>query len=495
MSAPKGQVLARNTVYNLVGQLAPLVVGLFALPALIGGLGDDRFGLLAIAWMFLGYFGLFDLGLSRALTHLIADRYGEGRASEVPALVWTTLIATFGISVVFAVAGWMATPWVVRDLLTMPAAIQADAVDAFRAIAVGIPLVVSSANLRGVLEARQKFDTIAWIRTPTGILTFAAPLLVLAFSSSLFVIVLSLVASRLLAWVAYLVACLRLYDLSGPVVFQRSLIQPLFRFGGWMTVSNVINPALVYLDRFLIGVVVTVAAVTYYATPWEVVTKLLVIPSAVSGVLFPAFSYWLKSDVEQAGTYYRTGVKAVLLTLFPAVLVVIVAAEPGLRIWLGDAYASRSVRPLQFLAIGVLFNGLAAIPFALLQGLGRPDVTAKLHAVELPLYAALLWVLLANFGITGAAIAWMARVLVDFVLLYVLSARRLRQAWLDKTFAAIAISSVAAGLVMIPLDAAVGALAGAAVLCVFGFYAWRTLVSSEEKLFLQQRLARVLQWV
>ena len=45
-----------------------------------------------------------------------------------------------------------------------------------------------------------------------------------------------------------------------------------------MTVSNVVGPIMVYLDRFLIGALLPMAAVTQYVTPYEVVTKLTVIP-------------------------------------------------------------------------------------------------------------------------------------------------------------------------------------------------------------------------
>jgi len=39
-----GRLLARNTVFNLIGQGAPMVVAIFAIPLLIKGLGTDRFG-------------------------------------------------------------------------------------------------------------------------------------------------------------------------------------------------------------------------------------------------------------------------------------------------------------------------------------------------------------------------------------------------------------------------------------------------------------------
>jgi O-antigen/teichoic acid export membrane protein len=61
-----GRLLARNTIWNLIGQLVPLLVGMVAIPPLVRGLGIDRFGLLSLVWVIIGYFSFFDLGLGRA---------------------------------------------------------------------------------------------------------------------------------------------------------------------------------------------------------------------------------------------------------------------------------------------------------------------------------------------------------------------------------------------------------------------------------------------
>ena len=79
-----GRLLARNTIWNLVGSGAPMLVAIFSIPILIKGLGKEQFGVLTLAWALIGYANLFELGLGRALTQLVARKIGAGdeRASR-----------------------------------------------------------------------------------------------------------------------------------------------------------------------------------------------------------------------------------------------------------------------------------------------------------------------------------------------------------------------------------------------------------------------------
>src|SRR4029077_10279948 len=92
-------------------------------------------------------------------------------------------------------------------------------------------------------------------------------------------------------------------------------------------------------------------------------------------------------------------VKLIFLTLFPLTLLIVMFAREGLTLWLGADFASHSTQILQWLAAGVFLNSLALVPFTLVQGVGRPDVTAKLHLLELPIYMVVLWWLVRRWGI------------------------------------------------------------------------------------------------
>jgi O-antigen/teichoic acid export membrane protein len=73
-----GRLLARNTLFNFIGQGIPLLVGLVTIPLIVHGLGAERFGLLSLTWVVLGYFTIFDLGLGRAATKYVADALARG---------------------------------------------------------------------------------------------------------------------------------------------------------------------------------------------------------------------------------------------------------------------------------------------------------------------------------------------------------------------------------------------------------------------------------
>lgn len=420
-SAPRigGRALVRNTSLNFIGRTAPLLVAIVAMPYVIRHLGPDRYGLLSLAWMVVGYFALFDLGIGPATTKFVAELLGRGEAEKLPELVWTALGSQTAFGLLGGILFALSSPLLVYRLLKIPADLHAQAHLMLLILSVALPIGFASGSFRGVLAASQRFDLLNAITIPSSALNYLLPAVALAFGFGLPAIVLFLVLARLASLIIFAVFCIRLHPSLGTSIhFDRKLVRPLLSFGGWVSICSVIYPILIYYDRFLIGAFDSIAAVGFYTPPYLIAAKLSLLPSSLSETLFPAFSTSAgRGDTEWIRKNLIRALKFLLLAIGPVTMLLAFFARPLLLFWLGSTFSAQGTLVLQILAVGFLMHSLTFIPFSLLQAVGRPDLIAKLQLCEVPVHLGLAWFLVEHLGLSGAAIAYTFRVSLDFLLL------------------------------------------------------------------------------
>jgi O-antigen/teichoic acid export membrane protein len=425
--------LRSNVLWNLAGAGLPLLFGATLIPFLVRHVGVEALGVLTLIWALIGYFSLFDLGVGRALTQQVAQKLAEGRVADVPALVKVGLRVALALGAVGGIVlALAAEPLALRGLKVSPA-LHADVARALLVAAACVPLTTVMVGLRGVLEAYEDFRAVSLLRMCLGIATFGLPALsVLLVGPSLTGMVVALVAARLVVGIAHWVLVRRRLGASGfggaaPSRRPQDL-RRLLSFGVWMTVSNVISPLMVTADRFVISAVLGAAVVAYYTVPSEMMLRVLILPGALTGVLFPRLASLMASDIDTARRLYRKAVVLVATALLPICLALAFGAHWGLALWLGTDFADRSAPIVAVFAVGLLFNGVAFVPFAAVQAAGLARVTAQLHLVEAVFYVPLLLLGLHELGLVGAAVAWTARVGVDLVLLLFVARRQVFRA-------------------------------------------------------------------
>jgi O-antigen/teichoic acid export membrane protein len=421
-----GKLLTRNSLLNFVGQAGPLVVAVVTIPFIIRALSVERFGLLSIALVVLEYFVVFDLGLGRATAKYVAEALGKGDKDQIPRLAWTTLMAQVVLGLVGMLVLFSITPLLIKQILKIPGALVAEANAMLFLLALSIPLVLVSNSLTAVLSAAQRFDLVNAVGASFSIANSVSTLIgALYFNWGVAEIVTMLLAFRLVAVIANYWLCTRVFPaFKGLPRFYRTELRTLFTFGGWVTVSNVIVPLLLYLDRFVIGATLTMAAVAYYSVPYDIVTRLWIIPLSLIAALYPALSSLTgQGQRERIASLLAQSVKWVLLTLGPAVVIIAALADDILRLWLGSDFARESALALQILVVAILVNSIAQVPYALVQALGRPDLTARFHLIQLPVHGFLVWWLVNQWGITGAALAQAIRIALEALLLFVAACR------------------------------------------------------------------------
>jgi len=419
-------MLLRHTTFNLIGLGAPLLVAIVTIPPLIAALGPARFGLLTMVWAVVSYFGLFDLGLGRALTQQLSLAIARGEDDTVGPLIGTATLLMGLLGLVAGVAMAIGAPLGVDLIKNVPD--RGEAIRSVYAMAFAMPAIILTSGFRGILEARSAFGIVNMIRLPLGLFTFLGPLAVVWYGhASLDVITLVLAFGRIVGCVAHAIYAWRILP---PAHRHFSVgmaeVKQLGASGGWLTVSNIISPIMGYVDRFVIGAVVSASAVAYYATPNEMVTKIWIIPGAVTAVLFPAFAARMATpDADNLGLV-RASLTALYITILPITAGLVVFGRELLTLWINADFAVHSTLLLQIFSVSILINCMAQIPYTLIQSAGQPRTTALLHCGILPVYLLSLWYLSRTFGVTGAAWAWLLRMVIDACTLFFLSAPVLR---------------------------------------------------------------------
>lgn len=410
--------LVRHSIYNLLGLGLPLIVAVFSIPILIRELGEARFGLLTLIWAVVSYFGLFDLGLGRALTQQLSVALARDEHKAVGPLVATAVVLMAALGVFAGLLMALTADWGVGLIQSVPG--QQEAVNAVMLMALGMPFIILTSGFRGILEARHAFGIINIIRLPMGLFTFLGPVVVVLYGTiRLDVVACILVIGRIVAcivhaWFAWRV----LPDDHGRVAFQKTLLRPLCVSGGWMTVSNVVSPLMSYVDRFVVGALLSASAVAYYATPQEMVSKLGIISGALTASLFPRFSAHFADSQSDFSKIYYGSVIALSVILFVPVFALSFWAEDILSLWISPAFAAQSAPLLIVLSWGMYIACLATVPFTVIQSAGNARLTALFHVFQFPVYIGMLYWLISIYGVIGAALAWLLRNFIDAVLLF-----------------------------------------------------------------------------
>ena len=419
-----GRRLARNTALNLVGRVVPLLVAILTVPYVIHHLGPDRYGLYSLAWIVVGYFALFNLGIGPATTKFVAEFLGKGETAKLPELVWTATASQAALGLAGGIVLAAASPWLVHRVLRIPAELHSQAHVIFLIMAALLPFDFAIGSMQGVLGASQRFDLLNAVSIPASTLSYLLPVGALALGFGLPAIVLILGLARVASLAVVTVLCLRLYPALRHIRFDFRLVRSLLSFGGWVTATTAIGPVLFYTDRLLIGALDSIAALGYYSVAYRVTLYLTYIPSALGGPLLPAFSS-LKgaADTSRAASLFLKSYKYTFLAIVPVLLAMIMFAGNIFAFWIGEDFAAHVTAPFQMLAMGTMAALFGPLANALLQGHGRPDIVSKIYMFHLPVNTLVVWACVSRWGITGAALSAAVRNVLDASLLFYFSTR------------------------------------------------------------------------
>lgn len=398
--------LARNSFLNIAGYIIPGILSIPILGYMTRELGIEKFGLFTMILALIGYASIFDVGITRSVIREIAI-YKKNH-EEVLKIISTSavLVLIFGVAAGVLIILFSG---VISELLK----VSPNAVYNFKCslilLSFSIPLFLLTQIWCSLLEGREEFLKLNVFKTFSSTLIVLLPAIGLMLDSSLFSAVAGLLISRIISMILILWFC---KDSIVKLKFHKDTFKRLINFGGWIAVSNIISPIMSYFDRFILANKLGSNVVGFYTGPSEAITRLGLLPIAISRTIFPMLSVKDGNKNIKKQAYFL-----MFFLIVPIGFFCIYFSEIILSLWLGREYGENSYQIFQILILGLVVNGFAQIPFASIQAKGFSKITAYIHLAEFFPYLILLIFMINYVGLIGAAIAWTIRVVIDFLLL------------------------------------------------------------------------------
>jgi len=464
--------LARNTAYNLIGSAIPLAASIVTVPIYLRVIGLERYGLLAICWVLLGYMEALEFGLGTATAQRIA-LLKNGTSEMRSETVWAAFVLALIIGIAGALLLLVLAPAVLHAAMDQRSAFAQEVGHSILWLALLVPLTTCYSALSGALQGREDFFRLNLIKGTGSAALAVVPLLAaLSFGPELRVLIVALLVIRVATVAVLFLACRNAVPLSRAKRPSRAILKSLVTFGGWVTGEGLLAPILLSAEKLAIGWLRTATTVSVYMIPFNILSRLLMLPQSLAVALIPRFAGMETRDADETT---RQALRNLDRLATPLVLFTMLALKPFLFVWIGASLAAVCAPVGVILAAGFWFNSCTHVPYARLIGTGRPDLVVKLVIIQLPLYLALLYFWITSGGVIGGALAWSFRAFFE-LLLFLATAHQLRLS-AGLAFPAILVIAAAGISFLTPVASVIGAAALVLLLAMSIIRSWTLLAS------------------
>tara|TARA_E500000331_G_C17234341_1_gene704085 strand:- start:182 stop:1597 length:1416 start_codon:yes stop_codon:yes gene_type:complete len=408
----------KNSIFNFLGVIIPILIGLFTIPFLINNIGVDIFGKITIIWAIIGYSGLFDLGIGKGITQIISLDINKKKYNYLGDIIGTSISIIFVFSIFLSIIFYVSASSIVNIIENLNIDVY---LIQLLAIAIFPTLIISV--FRSIHEAKSLFLIINLIRVPNNIWLFIAPIILIFLDDfTLNNLVIYIILGKLFFMVLY---CISLFINFKEYLFKfnlsKSSMYKIFNVSGWISISNIINPLLAYLDRFIIGATLSAAAVSYFVTPFELSSKIWIIPAAITSTLFPFITSNLKGDLNLVYKKFTIYEFASSLIVLLCCIICIMFNHDIISLWISKEFADQSAKFLTIFSIGMFFSSLGHFPLTVLHANGNFKIPAILNIIMIIFYPIIFYSFVKKYGLDGAIYIWLFRVLIDYIVIYYFS--------------------------------------------------------------------------
>lgn len=400
--------VARNAVYNLLGQGTVAILWLLAARAVSSSLGRDALGLVYLALALSSAIGgILDMGLSTLVVREVSARFASD-PGYVRRLLRTGALFAWAAVAVLAAAVWIVAPLVATSWVNLGAMGAETATRALRLLGLGVVSVLPRALYTGLLRGLERMNVNNAIDVATAAVQQLGIVVLAREGAPIATVAAWVSASFLLGAAAYAIAAGRLAGWSALVPgWFRDVVRDGAPYAGRMLATAVLAVIHVQADRIVASRLLPLASVGTYGFGYAGVSRASLLQSAIGHAALPTLSSLAASrDAEGLRASFAKLQHVVCVVAVPVYAAIPFFAEPVLGAVFDPPTGRELLLPLSLVGLGYYLNATITIPYVASLATGRPDIAVRSNLygllVVLPITAALV----ARLGLVGAGLSW-----------------------------------------------------------------------------------------
>ena len=409
-SSERYRLIALSGGAAVLARFAVAFVGLATVPMLLKHLGKDLFGIWAIVSSLVVWMQLFDFGIGNGLANALAEAVGRGDRQSASRYLSSAVTAIAVLSLLglpaLAVAV-VAIPW--DKVLRIDAAKGALLADALLVVGVVFLLNLTVSLITRVFIAHQRGYLVSLFQATAAVVSLGLLMAAVQMQLHFLWFVGILAATPLLANVALWFAM----DRASPGLQVRPGLtsKPALRRVAHSSLPLFAFQCGALLVNELVNVVIARTASLSMVSDYNVVQRVYLFAFAIAAGLSAPFYPAIREAFEKGESAWvsqaiRNALLMRLMSLLPCALILLIAGDTLLRLWIGPT-AAPQIGMLGWTAVGMtlLLGATSSLLGEALSSLD--DIWSQFRVVMLSAVTVLacMTILVPRIGVAGVYVA------------------------------------------------------------------------------------------
>lgn len=407
--------LKKNSLINILFSILQIGVLFTTIPIYLKTFGYSGFGSIALIWLVVGSFALFDFGITK---YTIIGISGAKNPIERDAYITTGIYGAVLIGVCIFIIGFLITLfipyWMVVDIQNKTN-IEISSIWIILGI---LPIQLISNVSIGILDGSNRFGESNKVQFVGYVLFQLMPLIVAyifddkTIKLMVFVVLISKIISMLI-----LLKKINIFQIKFEKFFfnkKLNQVKKAILLSKWISINSFITYFAENADKYMITILRGSQELALYIIPFNLLTKSRILPEAISRGSFPL--YVKQNTKERKDTCVFITNSLLEIAGFGLGIFLFISNEFYIH-WIGPINIDLIQNITFILIIGLIINASAYSSFTLLESTGRSIELFNIYKITTIIYVLYLYVLTNEFGLIGAATAWTIRVAFDSMFL------------------------------------------------------------------------------